>query len=247
MKGLLTFVLIIKVTYAAEFDDLLVDGNNAMINNNYHDAAQIYESILALGYEEADIYYNLGNAYYRLHSIGLAIWAYHNANELAPRDLDIKHNLSIANARIIDRIDMPDSMILIKLYRDIKSYYTFFEWLIVGSIILLLLVIYNFMHRVGLIHKIINQSFINGIIVMILCIHFIAFDKYFQKKNTNDGVVIANNVNAYSGPFYGENSVLFKINEGTLAEINNIQTEWIEIILIDGKKGWIPSESIRKI
>ena len=247
MRLFLSIIVFITFSYAAIYDDLFIDGNDAMIYENYSDAIQIYESILALGYEHPDLYYNLGNAYYRLHYIGLAIWAYHNANELAPRDLDIKHNLSIANARMVDRIDMPESMIFLKLYRDLKSYYTFIEWLTIGSIMILLQVSYYFIFRIGLLDKRINQSFINVIIIMTLCTHFIALDKYFQKSNENDGVVIANNVDAYSGPFYGENSVLFKINEGTIADIHKIQDDWVEIILIDGKKGWIPSGSIRRI
>ena len=247
MRLFLSIVVFITFSYAAIHDDLFIDGNDAMIYENYSDAIQIYESILALGYEHPDLYYNLGNAYYRLHYIGLAIWAYHNANELAPRDLDIKHNLSIANARMVDRIDMPESMIFLKFYRDLKSYYTFIEWLIIGSIMILLQVCYYFIFRIGLLDKRINQSFINVIIIITLCTHFIALDKYFQKSNENDGVVIANNVDAYSGPFYGENSVLFKINEGTIADIHKIQDDWVEIILIDGKKGWIPSGSIRRI
>ena len=42
-------------------------------------------------------------------------------------------------------------------------------------------------------------------------------------------------------------SILFQVNEGSIAEISNNQKDWVEIILIDGKKGWVPSESIRTI
>jgi SH3-like domain-containing protein len=72
-------------------------------------------------------------------------------------------------------------------------------------------------------------------------------DKYFQEKRTNTAVVIANGVDAYSGPFYGENTVLFRINEGSIADIHQTQKDWVEIILMDGKKGWIPAESMRSI
>ena len=63
----------------------------------------------------------------------------------------------------------------------------------------------------------------------------------------NRGVVISNGVDAYSGPFYGENTVLFRINEGSIADIQKTQKNWMEIILIDGKKGWIPTQSIRTL
>ena len=52
---------------------------------------------------------------------------------------------------------------------------------------------------------------------------------------------------AYSGPFYGNKTILFRINEGSIADVSNTQKDWTEIILIDGKKGWVPNESIRML
>ena len=59
------------------------------------------------------------------------------------------------------------------------------------------------------------------------------------------GIIIDNEVRAYSGPFYGDNSVLFNINEGTEVMIKQNQKNWTEIILLDGKRGWITSNKIR--
>ena len=77
-----------------------------------------------------------------------------------------------------------------------------------------------------------------------MIVHIFAMDSYIDKQRKNTAIVISNNVNAYSGPFYGDNSKLFQINEGIKVNISNQQEDWAEIILIDGKKGWIPSESI---
>ena len=228
-------------------NDLFSQGNNAMITEKYDDALQLYESIIEIGYHNPDLYYNLGNAYYRLHYIGHAIWAYSQASFLAPRDMDIQHNFDVTLARRIDRIDMPESFFLLKMYRNIKSKLTFREWIVLGSIILLFQSMWVFGLQFGWIRGNMCQSILTGLIVLILGIHGIAADKYFQNNRTNTGVVIANGVDAYSGPFYGENTVLFRINEGSLADIKQSQRDWFEIILIDGKKGWIPSESIRTL
>ena len=82
------------------------------------------------------------------------------------------------------------------------------------------------------------------LISFIILAHIFAMDSYIDKQRKNSAVVISNNVNAYSGPFYGSSSILFQINEGIKVDISNQQKDWVEIILIDGKKGWIPSESI---
>ena len=89
--------------------------------------------------------------------------------------------------------------------------------------------------------------FLNLFLILTLIIHAISLDKYFQEKRTNTAVIIGNGVDAYSGPFYGNKTILFRINEGSIADVSNTQKDWTEIILIDGKKGWVPNESIRMI
>ena len=47
-----------------------------------------------------------------------------------------------------------------------------------------------------------------------MIVHIFAMDSYIDKQRKNTAIVISNNVNAYSGPFYGNNSLIFQINEG---------------------------------
>ena len=88
-----TVLMFLSIGFADIPNDLLIQGNDAMIYEKYKDAIQTYESILELGHEHADLYYNLGNAYYRLHYIGQAIWAYSNALKNSPRDTDFHIHL----------------------------------------------------------------------------------------------------------------------------------------------------------
>ena len=140
---------------------------------------------------------------------------------------------------------MPEPFFLLQIYRDIKSNLTLQEWIVFGSLVLLFQALWVFGLQFGWIRGSMSQSILTGLIVVTLGIHVVAADKYFQDNRTNTGVVIANGVDAYSGPFYGENTLLFRINEGSFADIHQTQKDWVEIILIDGKKGWIPTESIR--
>ena len=245
MRFILSVLIFSTFGLAQIPNDLFIQGNDAMIYEKYEDAIQSYESILELGHEYSNLYYNLGNAYYRLHYIGQAIWAYSNGIKLAPRDQDSHHNLAVAEARRIDRIEMPDSFILLKVYRTVKSHFTLHEWILLGSLVLLLQAMWVFGLQFGWLRGAMSQSLLTLLIVVTIGVHGIAVDKYLQENRINSGIVIANGVDAYSGPFYGENTVLFRINEGSRADIHQSQKDWVEIILIDGKKGWIPSESIR--
>ena len=80
-----------------------------------------------------------------------------------------------------------------------------------------------------------------------MIVHIIAMDRYLEKHKRKTAVVISNGIDAYSGPFYGNNSLVFQINEGSLVDVLNEQKDWAEVVLVDGKKGWLPSHTIRFI
>ena len=83
--------------------------------------------------------------------------------------------------------------------------------------------------------------------VLSILIHAIALDKYWSQSDHISGILITNGVDVYSGPFERDDSILFRVNEGTKADIVAWEDLWVEIILIDGKKGWIPAGTIRKL
>ena len=247
MKKLILSIMIFSFGISDVTNDLFMQGNQFIFDGKYGDAVQSYESILELGYENSDLYYNLGNAYYRMHHIGQAIWAYSNALYLNPRNKDALHNLSLAKARRVDRIELPNSIFILQVYRNIKSSLTLNEWFLFGGLILLAHAFFLLGIQIQIIRGNVAQKILNLFLALTFAIHLIALDKYFQDKRTNTAVVIGNGVDAYSGPFYGNKTILFRINEGSIADVSNIQNGWTEIILIDGKKGWVPNESIRNM
>ena len=139
---------------------------------------------------------------------------------------------------------MPKSFVFITFYRLLKSIMTTYEWILVGSFLILIKSIHFSGMRFGLTRGKMYKMTSTVLISLIILAHIFAMDSYIDKQRKNSAVVISNNVNAYSGPFYGSSSILFQINEGIKVDISNQQKDWVEIILIDGKKGWIPSESI---
>ena len=77
--------------------------------------------------------------------------------------------------------------------------------------------------------------------------HLIIIDIYLEKNNKRFGIIIFDNVSAYSGPFYGDNTMLFSVNEGTKIELVQQQGEWVEIVILNGGKAWIPVGKIRML
>ena len=240
-------ILFIGPIIAQDIDLLFESGNQSFINGRFDDAINKYEKILEQDQENANLYYNIGNAYFRSHEIGNAIWAYNKGIELSPRDNNIHQNLEIANSRIIDRLVLPEPFFLLQLYRDLKSNFTIHEFIMIGSLLIFLEALLFMNLQFGWIENIMIRKCISILVISVILIHGIAIDKFFQKKNTRQGIIIENGVEAYSGPFYGKNTVLFRINEGTLVDLDQSQEGWVEIILIDGKTGWITPNTMRAL
>ena len=72
-------------------------------------------------------------------------------------------------------------------------------------------------------------------------------DKYWSVSDKSYGIVLVPAVDVRSAPVMRGQNVVFRIHEGTKVEIQNSELGWNEIILLDGKKGWILSEDIKEL
>ena len=72
-------------------------------------------------------------------------------------------------------------------------------------------------------------------------------DKYWELSDREEGVVVSPVVNVRSAPVDRDEKVIFRIHEGLKVDIAQSQPGWYEIILLDGKKGWIPYNSLLKL
>ena len=85
------------------------------------------------------------------------------------------------------------------------------------------------------------------IIILFISVHILMLDKYFQEKKEYDEAIFIKKTNALSGPLVEKHQILFEVNEGSFAEVLRVNDDWVYIILLDGNKGWVKSETIRFI
>jgi tetratricopeptide (TPR) repeat protein len=224
-------------------DSLYKQGSSYLKSGQYEKAVSTFEMILNQGISHEDLYYNLGNSYYRLGSYGNSIWAYEKAIKLYPLDVDAKFNLSLANAHVKDRILIPETHLFLKWYRFFKSSLTFSQFLSISALFVLLASIYYLVINVFRI----NFRWLPLQIFLFLAfvLHGILLDKYWDISEQNEGIITDYEVEAFSGPFVRSDAVLFKIHEGIKVSINHDQGDWVEISLLDGKKGWIKLNQLR--
>ena len=246
MKKILKFSILFNLVFSQNYNSLFKEGNSNYKSENFAQAIINYEEILQHA-EHENIYYNLGNAYYRNGDIGNSIWALEKAYILDPRDSDINFNLKYLRSMVRDRIIPPDDLYILSFYRKIIEKFTLIDLLAIVGFFLFLFSIRFVMHSFSYISKRINSFLTYLLMVIIFMFSWMSFDKYWSISDNSYAVVISTAINVRSAPIMRGENVVFRIHEGTKVEILDTQIGWSEIILLDGKKGWIPSNELREI
>ena len=181
-KSLSVFLMVASCSFSMDSHKLFHEANDLFINKKYKKSIELFEKIIDSGQENSAVFYNLGNAYYRLGDIGQAIWAYRNANRFSPRDKDITHNLKIAEAKKIDRINSPPLLILHDFYRKIKSSITIFELIFLGGILFFILSLLWIKLSFSGKRNGLSKNIFQILIVLIIIVHIFILDMVFEKK-----------------------------------------------------------------
>lgn len=243
---ILYLALLFSNLIAANADSLFIRGNYYFDDEKYVHAARSYERLLN-SVEHADLYYNLGNAYYRMGEVGYAVWAYEKGLQFEPRNQDIKHNLELTNTRVKDRIEIPEGFVLLDWYNAFKNSQTVNDLLLWGSVFLLIVGLVFALGQFRFLARRTTARLQTVFVILTILTHTICLDKYWDLTGKQEGVIVSSFVNVYSVPAVRDEMIVFKIHEGLKAEITQSQENWVEIILLDGKKGWIPVNTIRPL
>jgi tetratricopeptide (TPR) repeat protein len=242
----------IQISEIAQMPEAVVtkaQADSAYINNDFASAAYLYESILANQGESADIYYNLGNSYYKMDNIAKAIVNYEKALVLNPSDGDIRFNLELAQSKTVDKITPMSEVFLVtwmKNLMDIMSEKGWAKLAIISFILMLLMLTLYFFGKKIAIKKI---GFITAICLLFVCIlsNFISSSQKEKAQNHGSAIIMAPSVTIKSTPNEGGTD-LFILHEGRKVNIkDNTMRDWKEIQLEDGNAGWIPSSAIEII
>ena len=224
------------------------EGDSAYMKNDYASAIQIYEALLNKG-EAAEIYYNLGNSYYKAGETAKAILNYERALLLQPGNSDIRANLEVARAKTIDKVEPAPEIFFVswtKALINSMSVDAWANWGIAFFILLIASLYFFIFSKVVVLKKI---GFITGLLFLICTVLANVFAMQQKESLSNrDGAIVMNpSVTVRSTPNESGTS-LFILHEGSKITIkDNSMKEWKEIRLEDGKVGWVPASSIEII
>lgn len=249
--GVTKVVLILLVSLSSVTTSFAVtktEADSAYARGEFQQAIKDYEALLKQG-ASADLYYNLGNAYYRSENITRAVLNYERALLLSPGDRDIRFNLQIAQAKTIDKIVPESEMFFFTWYRALVNLMSVDGWASVAlvslALVIILLLVYLFSERVWL-RKV---GFFGGILMLLLFVLSNIF-AWQQKQNLlfrKGAIVMTPTISVKSTPA-SNGTDLFILHEGTKVVItDSSMKDWREIRIADGKEGWIESKHLEEI
>jgi tetratricopeptide (TPR) repeat protein len=234
--------------HANEYTALIDSANAAYTTNNFEKAAELYQRILDKNVESSEIYFNLGNAYYKMNKTGFAILNYERAKKLDPDDDDINVNLKHAYQKTEDKIEAAPELFLTEWKNGIVNLMSEKEWSILFILFICITLLFFLFYIMSRNNGIRRFGFYTGAIFIVLSIStfFIAKHKYELTVNSSGAVITGESVTVNGSP-NEKGTKLFILHEGTKVNITEDQSDWTEIRIANGNTGWIKTSQLQKI
>ncbi len=224
------------------------EANHLYLEQKYETAIVQYESIIHNGDESGEVYFNIGNAYYKLGKIQYAILNYERAKKIMPNDEDLQFNLQLANVQVTDKVDAVPELIV---YRWMDALLTLFSlpamaWMMYVLFLLALGAFSFFLFAHTYLQR--RYSLWIGLVSTILLIFGIAsfLIRSYREENMEYAIVTADVANIKAAPDNSGNDV-FVIHRGLKVQVLDDVNNWRKIRLADGKIGWIQENDVNNI
>jgi tetratricopeptide (TPR) repeat protein len=227
--------------------DQFVKGNMLYEQGKFEEAITHFEKAAELA-ESAELYYNLGNAYFKTNQIPQAILNYERALKLTPNDTDLKYNLKLANTLIKDKIEKLPELNITQWWRGLTLSIPvdIWAWAAVGlmaAAILLLIIFF-----VSGIRGIRMLTFYTGILFILLSLVSYNRASAAQRiiEETTEAIIFSPKVDVKSSPT-DDGVNVFILHEGSKVRILKEAGEWYNIRIASGGEGWIHQSKCERI
>lgn len=241
-------MLFISLTAFSQNSSLFDQGKELYKNGKYQQAINTWMQILDKDEHSAELYFNLGNAQYKLNQIGPSVYYYEKALQLSPNDEDVKNNLAFAENARIDSIEPLPKTVFSKWYKSIANVFTYNGWAILAVVFSLLFVafflFYYFSNSERRKRLLFAGSMFAGIfLVAALTMAFLTYGDFTKKQ---PAIIFASEIEVKTEPSMGS-SAAFTLHEGTKVQVSAQDGNWYRITLADGKDGWIPATDLKQL
>jgi tetratricopeptide (TPR) repeat protein len=247
MKKFLFLLLIIASSVVAQTsDELFNNANDLYKNENIEEAIELYKKIESQGIVSSELYYNLGNSYYKLNKVGPSIYYYEKALKINPLNEDVKNNLVFAKRLALDNIEELPKTIFQKFNKNWLQKLSYNDWAIMT-------VVFSFLGSLLFLFFYFSDSpskkrfyFMTSTFSFLLLIFsfLITYNQYTVTKKNKVAIVFAIKTAVRNAPTLNSEEV-FTLHEGTKVIVLDRLDDWRKIKLADGKLGWIIADEIK--
>ena len=221
-------------------ENIFSQANELYNKGSYIEAINNYKEIIKNDFHSAELYYNLGNAYYRLDSIASSVYYYEKALQLNPNDREIIDNLELINKTLVDEIDPITIPLIESILNRVSNIFYFETWGYI-SIFFSFLIVALFLS-----YYFANSSRVKRLTFVLLCISsiFILVSLINGNKGYNNyinneyAVIYSYETDLKTEPNY-RSETLFMLHEGTKIQVLENYNNWIKIRLVNGQVGYI--------
>jgi tetratricopeptide (TPR) repeat protein len=225
------------------------EANRLYQQGEYSEALEDYLHIVDSGLESGVLYFNIGNTYFKLGDLGHSILYYERAQRLLPRDADVRANLELARSLTADEITPLPRFWLFRVVG-------WWVHLMSTSLLTLIVAVAYLVAMGGVVVTFLRRgsaladwgrwlAFGGAAIVVIFGINLVVLELGIGRPE--EAVVMVDEVGVNSAPSDDEALLVFAIHEGTKVRIDRRADEWLEVVLEDGKVGWVRADVVEVI
>lgn len=222
--------------------------NDLYAKGDYQAAANEYEEILLKDGVAPELYFNLGNAYYKSGEVGRSILNYERALRLDPTYDDAKTNLEMAQLKVVDNVVQIPPFFIKRWISIMMKLLTSNQWFVLSLIFLILTLSSVLFFIFGYTLSYRKISFYAAVVLLCFTVltGFFSGVRKYQMTNHTDAIIMSGAVNVKSSPDKSGTD-LFQLHEGTKVRIKSTLGNWTEIVLGNGSIGWVEDQNIEKI
>ncbi len=248
--GLVTFVPWERAD-AGSAQELFEQAGDAYLQGHYAQAVRLYEECLSdYGLVNEHLFYNLGNAYYKLGKLGPAVYNYERALKIAPGMDDAKFNLKVAR-RAAQALGQSDMVVgaekdpfwvraVLFMTPGVTAALFLVAWFLLFGLLGSLIYLRRSTWRVVVIS-------LTGLVALVtLLFGLLLTGRAYYDRNWQEGVVLADKVDVREGPRENAKSS-FSVHAGLKVRIVEADVEWYKVRLRNGLEGWVKKRRIGRL
>jgi len=251
MKPFFTILLALFFLYPAYGDpqqEAFEAANGVYESRDYEAAAAAYEQLLSEGYYSFELYYNLGNSYWKTGKTGYAILNYERALQLQPRDADLLHNLEIVRSALKDEIETLPPFFLAKWWNGLVKLLPGGSWTVLSILSFWIFAAGIFFWLFGKERTHRKKGFLTAALFLVLTFltFMLAYSQRSSLTNSKAAIILVSEIALMSAPD-AESQKELDLHEGTKVIILDQIGAWLKVQLANGDQGWLEQDVLEKI